>query len=77
MKFVKYCAWLTKNAPAHTYRLPTEGEWEFAAGHMPKDADFNCGVGDTLQPVDAYAQTKGACGGIDFWGNCWEWTLSG
>ena len=74
MKFVKYCAWLTKNAPAHTYRLPTEGEWEFAAGHMPKDADFNCGVGDTLQPVDAYAQTKGACGGIDFWGNCWEWT---
>ena len=20
------------------------------------------------------AQTKGACGGIDFWGNCWEWT---
>ena len=18
------------------------------------------------------AQTKGACGGIDFWGNCWE-----
>ena len=74
MKFVKYCAWLTKNDPAHTYRLPTEGEWEFAAGHMPKDADFNCGVGDTLQPVDAYAQTKGACGGIDFWGNCWEWT---
>ena len=47
MKFVKYCAWLTKNAPAHTCRLPTEGEWEFAAGHMPKDADFNCGVGDT------------------------------
>ena len=70
----KYCAWLAKNDPAHTYRLPTEGEWEFAAGHMPKDADFNCGVGDTLQPVDAYAQTKGACGGIDFWGNCWEWT---
>ena len=70
----KYCAWLAKNDPAHTYRLPTEGEWEFAAGHMPKDADFNCGVSDTLQPVDAYAQTKGACGGIDFWGNCWEWT---
>ena len=22
------------------------------------------------------AQTKGACGGIDFWGNCWEWTAT-
>jgi len=70
----KYCAWLAKNDPAHTYRLPTEAEWELAAGHMPKDADFNCGVGDAVKPVDAYAKTKGACGGIDFWGNCWEWT---
>ena len=70
----KYCAWLAKNDPAHTYRLPTEAEWELAAGHMPKDADFNCGVGDTVKPVDAYAKTKGACGGVDFWGNCWEWT---
>ena len=26
--------------------------------------------------MDAYSQTTGACGGIDFWGNCWEWTLS-
>ena len=70
----KYCAWLMKNDPAHTYRLPSEAEWEFAAGHMPKDADFNCGVGDSIRPVDSYKDTKGACGGIDFWGNCWEWT---
>ena len=60
----------------HTYRLPTEEEWELAAGHMPKDADFNCGVGDCVRPVDAFAQTKGASGGIDFWGNCWEWTAT-
>lgn len=26
------------------------------------------------EAVDAYARTTGACGGIDFWGNCWEWT---
>jgi formylglycine-generating enzyme required for sulfatase activity len=26
--------------------------------------------------MDAYKQTTGACGGIDFWGNCWEWTTS-
>ena len=29
-----------------------------------------------LTAVDVYSQTTGACGGIDFWGNCWEWTTS-
>lgn len=24
--------------------------------------------------MDAYAETTGACGAIDFWGNSWEWT---
>ena len=72
----RYCAWLTEKDSRHVYRLPTEAEWELAAGHMPKDADFNCGVGGTTTPVDAYAQTKGACGGMDFWGNCWEWTAT-
>ena len=71
---VKYCKWLGERDPGYTYRLPPEEEWELAAGHMPKDADFNCGVGDSIRPVDAFAQTKGASGGIDFWGNCWEWT---
>ena len=72
----KYCTWLGERDPAHTYRLPTEEEWELAAGHMPKDADFNCGAGDSIRPVDAFAQTKGTSGGIDFWGNCWEWTAT-
>ncbi len=70
----RYCAWLSAKDPDHVYRLPTEAEWELAAGHMPKDADFNCGVGTSTTPVEAYARTKGACGGVDFWGNCWEWT---
>ena len=70
-----YCAWLTEMDGVNSYRLPSESEWELAAGHMPKDADFNCGVNDGRTPVDQYADvTRGAHGAIDFWGNVWEWT---
>jgi len=72
---LRYCAWLSAR-DGKKYRLPTEDEWELAAGHMPKDADFNCGLGKGLTPVSAFSQTKGASGGIDFWGNCWEWTFT-
>lgn len=72
---VAYCAWLTgKAGDKAIFRLPTEEEWSFAAGHMPKDADFNCGVHESTMPVDAYASTLSACGAVDMWGNCWEWT---
>lgn len=72
-----YCAWLTaKEMGKATYRLPTAEEWAFAAGHMPKDADFNCGVRGGTAPVDAYAATLAACGACDMWGNCWEWTAT-
>lgn len=57
------------------YRLPSEYEWILAAGHMPKDVAMNSNfVESGLTPVDAYASSVGNCGGIDFWGNCWEWT---
>ncbi len=70
-----YCAWLTQEDGVNTYRLPSESEWELAAGHMPKDADFNCGVNDGRTPVDEYSDvTRGAHGAVDFWGNVWEWT---
>ncbi|MBQ6533993.1 MAG: SUMF1/EgtB/PvdO family nonheme iron enzyme [Opitutales bacterium] len=72
-----YCQWLSKKDKRASYRLPTEAEWSIAAGHMPKDADFNCGETNTTTPVDAYAKTLSACGAIDMWGNVWEWTSTG
>ena len=72
---VAYCNWLASNDASHGYRLPSEWEWIMAAGHMPKDVAMNSNhVESGITAVDAYAQTTGACGGIDFWGNCWEWT---
>ncbi len=72
-----YCGWLTECDGVNTYRLPNESEWELAAGHMPKDADFNCGVNDGRSSVDEYAKvTRGAHGAVDFWGNVWEWTTT-
>lgn len=70
-----YCEWLAAHDSLHDYRLPTDEEWILAAGHMPKDVEMNSGnVEIGLTAVTAYRQTTGACGGIDFWGNCWEWT---
>lgn len=72
-----YCDWLSAQDNEHAYRLPTEEEWVLAAGHMPKDVSMNSDhVEKGLTAVDAYAQATGACGGIDFWGNCWEWTTT-
>ena len=72
---VAYCEWLGANDPIHAFRVTTEDDWIMAAGHMPKDVAMNSGnIHDGLTPVDYYAQTTGACGGIDFWGNSWEWT---
>lgn len=72
-----YCNWLTEKDPKHVYRLPSDEEWILGAGHMPKDVTMNAGhVEKGLTSVDAYSKTTGACGGIDFWGNCWEWTSS-
>ena len=69
-----YCVWLSGKDDTASYRLPTEAEWELAAGHMPKDADMSCDAHNGISSVYAYPQTVGASGGLDFWGNTWEWT---
>ena len=131
-----YCDWLGKKDSTHTYRLPTEEEWETAAGETPTDVKFNFNgvvashymkenpkrlvtfvhpksalrgkslpldevisigsdgshvrgwvnhrdytgfiytdlfkeLGETggyTTPVDAYSETKSACGALDMWG---------
>ena len=73
---IAYCKWLTQKDGTAKYRLPTAEEWEIAAGHMPKDADFNCGENNGTTPVTQYAKTLAACGAVDMWGNVWEWTSS-
>lgn len=52
-----YARWLSVKGGTATYRLPTEREWELAAGHMPKDADFNNGEHDGTTPATAYKGT--------------------
>ena len=78
---VRYCEWLTENSPgyAYKYRLPTQEEWELAAGHMPKDASINAANVET-GPTDVYyyyglygSGAQSLSGTLDMWGNVWEW----
>lgn len=71
---VAYCSWLSRNDNTANYRLPTEKEWEQAAGHMPKDADFNAGENRGIAAGTAYSNTISASGAVNMWGNVWEWT---
>ena len=64
-----YCNWLSSKDSSNKYRISSESEWELAAGHMPKDADFNNNIIDSRVSVNKYANvTRGAHGAIDFWG---------
>ncbi|MGE3536574.1 MAG: SUMF1/EgtB/PvdO family nonheme iron enzyme [Candidatus Tectimicrobiota bacterium] len=69
-------------------RLPSEVEWEWAAGgpehqRYPWGSRFSPEQANTLEgrvlgttPVGAYPAGRAACGALDMSGNVWEWTCS-
>lgn len=78
----EYVRWLSSATGEH-YRLPTEGEWERAAGAFPTERRRHM-----REPTGDYAWTAFNAGGVthpvatkqanangvyDAWGNVWEW----
>jgi formylglycine-generating enzyme required for sulfatase activity len=56
-------------------QLPTEAEWEKAAGWDATRANVDNQVGYPCA-VGVFTAGAAACGALDMTGNVWEWTLS-
>ncbi len=82
---VAYCDWLTKTSKEKMkFRLPSEVEWEWAAGRGEREypsgnekpdqnrANYDMKVGQTT-PVGSYPAGATPDGLMDMAGNVWEW----
>lgn len=74
-----YLKWLTKQS-AHTYRLPTKSEWQYAAKSRKKelDANRNCqlrtrGIMKGGMPVNVSIGKQNGWGLVNYVGNVQEW----
>lgn len=80
----EYAKWLSKTT-GHTYRLPTDQEWAYAANAQGKqpEKDFNCllRLGDQvvkgLSLVDIKSGKGNGWGLLNYIGNAQEWVTTG